>query len=410
MFSLLFRTACRGVLSSDLPKVIMGNPALLAGSIEKQFIPCYNFLKTLVDSDEDIVRILKRSPRILSCNLKVMEPNVELLGEAGIPESSISYMLIHYPHSVQMKCEKFKRSVDKAIQMGFHPSRMLFIRAVHVLCEISEQGWENRIKVYRSFGLSDSEIVSAFRSHPLCMKLSEEKITRGMEFYVNEMSWSPAKVARCPVALFYNLERRIIPRCRVIKILMEKGFVKEHSTLISFLSISDPQFLTKFVLNYKNDLPEIMDVITLDRSGRIIIAFDSISHDFCRKAYLNWSGVAVMEAELIGSSPHSIGGKADSIMVKWVDLMPEVGLYCHVTICRHEHQLLGCHAGLANVYGCNESLFTISMASGLKQKKRSHTESTPNWGSFLTGGGGAVEWGGSGREPRFGASVRRLRK
>ncbi|CAI9778493.1 unnamed protein product [Fraxinus pennsylvanica] len=260
-----------GVLSSDLPKVIMCNPALLSGSIEKQFIPCYNFLKTLVDSDEDIVRILKRSPRILSCNLKVMEPNVELLGEAGVPESFISYMLTHYPHSVQTKCDKFKRNVDKAMQMGFDPSRMLFIRAVHVLCEISEQAWENRIKVYRSFGLSDTEIVSAFRSHPLCMKLSEEKITRGMEFYVNEMSWSPAKVARCPVALFYNLERRIIPRCRVIKILIEKGFVKEYSTSISFLSISDPQFLTKFVLNYKNDLPEIMDVITLDRSRRIIV-------------------------------------------------------------------------------------------------------------------------------------------
>lgn len=260
-----------GVLSSDLPKVIMGNPALLGGSIEKQFIPCYNFLKTLVDSDEDIARILKRSPRILSCNLKVMEPNVELLGEAGVPESFISYMLIHFPHSVQMKCDKFKRSVEKTIQMGFDPSRMMFIRAVHVLCEISDQAWENKIKVYRRFGLSDTEIVSAFRSHPLCMRLSEEKITRGMEFYVNEMSWSPAIVARSPVALFYNLERRIIPRCRVIKILMDKGFVKEYSTVISFLSMTDPQFLTKFVLNYKNDLPEIMDVIMLDRSRRIIV-------------------------------------------------------------------------------------------------------------------------------------------
>ncbi|CAI9761454.1 unnamed protein product [Fraxinus pennsylvanica] len=195
-----------------------------------------------------------------------METNVELLGEAGVPESFISYMLTRYPHSLQMKCDKFKRSVNGAIEMGFDPSRMMFIRAIHVLCEMSEQAWENRIKVYRSFGLSHAEILLAFRSHPFCMKLSEEKITRGMEFYVNEMSWNPANVAQTPVALFYNMERRIIPRCRVIKMLMEKGLVKKYS-ISNFLALTDPQFLKRFVHNYKNDLPEIMDVYRAGQAG-----------------------------------------------------------------------------------------------------------------------------------------------
>lgn len=247
-----------GLSTSELPKVIMVNPALLSGSIEKQFIPCYNYLKTLVNSDEDIVRTIKRSPRIFSCNLNIMVSNVELLAQAGVPQSFISYILTRYPHSLQMKCDKFKRSVDKAIKMGFGPSRMIFIRAIYVLCEMSEQAWSSRIKVYRRFGLSDTEILSAFRSHPFFMKLSEEKIMRGMEFYVKEMSCSPANVARSPIVLFYNMEGRIIPRCRVIKMLMEKGLVKKYS-LANVLACTDEQFLKRFVHKYNNDLPEIMD-------------------------------------------------------------------------------------------------------------------------------------------------------
>ncbi|CAI9761452.1 unnamed protein product [Fraxinus pennsylvanica] len=185
--------------------------------------------------------------------------NVELLAQARVPQCSISYMLTHYPHSLQMKCDKFKSSVDKAIKMGFDCSRMQFIRATYVLCEMSEQAWENRIKVYRRFGLSDTEILLAFRSHPFFMKLSEEKIRRGMEFYVKEMSWSPANVSRSPIILFYNMERRIIPRCRVIKMLMEKGLVKKYS-LANFLSFTDQRFMKTFVHKYNKDLPDIMDV------------------------------------------------------------------------------------------------------------------------------------------------------
>lgn len=87
-----------------------------------------------------------------------------------------------------------------------------------------------------------------------------------MEFYVNEMSCNPANVAQTPVALFYNMERRIIPRCRVIKMLMEKGLVKKYS-ISNLLALTDQQFLKRFVHNYKNNLPEIMDVY---RAGRVL--------------------------------------------------------------------------------------------------------------------------------------------
>lgn len=90
------------------------------------------------------------------------------------------------------------------------------------------------------------------------MRLSVEKISRGMDFFVNEMGW--------PAALFYHLEKRIIPRCQVIKVLMQKGLVKEHQTLMSFLGTTEEQFLDKYVSKYMDVLPELRDIY---RAGMI---------------------------------------------------------------------------------------------------------------------------------------------
>ncbi|KAL2556708.1 Mitochondrial transcription termination factor family protein [Forsythia ovata] len=276
-----------GVSSDILLKIILSNHWLLQRNLENQLIPCYNFLKNLPLADKDIVGIIRRNSRILGTNVekiatnldalqrmgvpqrnsRILGTNVEkiatnldALQRTGVPQSSILYMMAHHPSLVQLNCEKLKLSIDEAISLGFNPLRMLFVQAVLVLCESSKETWENKVKVYRSFGLSDVEIKFAFRAHPFCMKLSEDKIARGMDFFVNEMRWSPGIVARRPSALFFHFEKRIVPRCRVIKVLMQKGLVKEHRTLIPFLGTTEEQFLDKFVCKYRDVFPELKDV------------------------------------------------------------------------------------------------------------------------------------------------------
>ena len=48
------------------------------------------------------------------------------------------------------------------------------------------------------------------------MLLSEEKITKAMNFFVNKMGYPSADIARHPKVIFFSLEKRIIPRCSVI--------------------------------------------------------------------------------------------------------------------------------------------------------------------------------------------------
>ena len=115
------------------------------------------------------------------------------------------------------------------------------------------------MKAYRRCGLSEDEIMLAFRNHPLCFQLSEKKIMSTVNYLVN-MGWQPAAIARVPVALFFNLERRIVPRCSVVKVLLLKGLVKKDLCLGTFLKLTERAFMDRFIIKYEKDVPQLLDV------------------------------------------------------------------------------------------------------------------------------------------------------
>ncbi|CAI9775222.1 unnamed protein product [Fraxinus pennsylvanica] len=249
-----------GVSNADIPKVIMRNPALMGRSLEKQIWPCYNFLKSLPLSGKEVVMMVNRNSRILATNVEKIAGNVQAMQQVGVPPRSISYFISRFPASVQRDNEKFRKSLDEVISMGFNPLRLMFILAVRVRCETTKPTWDYKVKVFKRFGLSGEAVMSAFRLHPGCMNVSEEKVLRVMDFFINKMKWEPIVVIRSPAVLLYNLEKRIIPRCNVITLLMQKGFLKENFPLMSFLKYSEVDFLNKFVYNYKDDLTQLVDV------------------------------------------------------------------------------------------------------------------------------------------------------
>ncbi|KAM7514931.1 hypothetical protein LguiA_004514 [Lonicera macranthoides] len=250
-----------GLSRTDLPRIVSSNPVLLGRSLANQLIPCHNFLKNLLILDENVVKMLKRDSRILLHDFEnVTGPNISSLSEIGVPKSVISFMLFWFPTTAHQNHEKFKRAVEVVIGMGFNPLRSMFVQAVQVICGTTKMTLDRKWAAYRSWGLSDDEILTAFRSHPMCMNLSEEKITRGMDFFVNKMGWEAVKVARCSAVLFYNLENRIIPRCRVIKVLISEGILKKDASLSTFLMPSENKFLQKFVNKYEDKVPKLLNV------------------------------------------------------------------------------------------------------------------------------------------------------
>lgn len=251
-----------GISSSDLARTLSSDPTLLTRSLENQIIPSYGFLKSVLLSDEKVVSALKRTTWIfLEDHSKNLIPNLELLRNVGVPHSCISLLLTHFPEAMMERREQFGEIVKEVKGMGFDPKKSTFVLAVHALCGKGNKSiWERCLEVYRSWGWSKDDIFAAFRKHPHCMMLSEKKIMKTMDFFVNKMGWPTKEIVHCPVVLFFSLERRIIPRCRALRVLLSKGLVKKDISLNTVLLPVEKCFLDRFVTKFLEDVPELLSV------------------------------------------------------------------------------------------------------------------------------------------------------
>ncbi|KAK1560763.1 hypothetical protein Q3G72_030670 [Acer saccharum] len=159
-----------------------------------------------------------------------------------------------------LNVDKFAEYVKKAIGMEFNLSSSTFVHGLQALSQISKTTWEHKIKVYRSLGWSDDEFWLAFKKHPICIKSSEKKITSVVDFLVNKMGWKPSDVARTPSVLCYIMEKRIVPRCSVIRILLLKGLVKKEFAISSVLLSTEKYFLDTFMIKYQDQVPYLLSV------------------------------------------------------------------------------------------------------------------------------------------------------
>ncbi|XP_059439092.1 transcription termination factor MTERF2, chloroplastic-like [Corylus avellana] len=250
-----------GVSSSDLPGILSSNPMLLARSLEKQLIPSYDFLKSVVLVNEKVLTALRRSARAFQFNVTTnMAPNVALLRQLGVPQSTISYLVSNYPSQAFTKHTRFAEVVQQVIDMGFNRLKMVFVVAIQVLLKMSKQRFESKLEFYMRWGWSKDMALSAFKRYPICMLLSEEKIMKAMDFLVIKMGSPSADIARTPSVMSYSLEKRIMPRFSVIHILQAKGLVKNDLSSGSIIIPSERCFVEKFLIKFQDDVPELLNV------------------------------------------------------------------------------------------------------------------------------------------------------
>ncbi|KAK2975734.1 hypothetical protein RJ640_002795 [Escallonia rubra] len=206
---------------------IASNPRMLKNGLHNRIVPMCNFLKSMLLSDREVVSIMK----LLRWNLHdvhiTFAPNVELLKQVGVPHPLISAFVSRNPDILLQETSKFDQCVKKLLKMGFDPSKWAFVKALLAILGMSESTWEHKQEVYKRWGWSDHEISVAFKNYPTCMALSENKIMSVMGFLVNEMGFQSTAISRIAGVLLYSLEKRIIPRCSVLRVLQLNGLLKK---------------------------------------------------------------------------------------------------------------------------------------------------------------------------------------
>ncbi|KAI3757419.1 hypothetical protein L6452_04956 [Arctium lappa] len=192
-----------GLSGSALEKLFKPSPNFSSN----RFVANVNYLRKLLDNDEKVIKVIHKSWWLLSKNFaQKLSANLLVLKKYGL--SNVASM--------------------------------------------TKSKLEMKFGIYRSFEWSDSEIVTMVRALPFCLRRSEAKLRTTLNFFMNELGYSAAYLATHPKMLVYSLEKRVMPRNKVLEILKEKKLLKSNISLCSVVALSEVKFVKDFVLPYHN--------------------------------------------------------------------------------------------------------------------------------------------------------------
>lgn len=245
-----------GFSHQQVVDVLLNNPVvLLNSSLERKIVPFFTSIKTILPNNADITQFLKHANNLSTA---VWLANIETLRSNGVPESIVRKMFTLFTSCISRNPSRFAKAVEKTMDMGFKPSKVSsFVHAVGVLSYMKESTWERKVMLYKSLGWSREDTLLVFKRNPLCLGISDKHIKNKMNFFTQKMGYSPKHLISVPLLLRFSLEKRIIPRCSVMSLLMAKGLINTIS--LYNLKIPTVKFLGKFVDKYKDQVPEVVE-------------------------------------------------------------------------------------------------------------------------------------------------------
>ena len=111
----------------------------------------------------------------------------------------------------------------------------------------------------RTLGCSESEVSIAVSKMPQILGLSDVTLLRKIEFLVNEAAMEPQYIVQRPILLAFSLEKRLVPRHHVMKVLQEKGLLNSNMNLFSLAHLTEEAFKSKFIDSHKDSVPGLAD-------------------------------------------------------------------------------------------------------------------------------------------------------
>ncbi|RZR98264.1 hypothetical protein BHM03_00027581 [Ensete ventricosum] len=251
-----------GLSESDIVDAILKNDAILRLDVHRSIVPRLEMWDSLLGSRELVLKHLKKSPWFFGFSVeKTMHPNLKFLrDECGIPEERVSLVLRTNPSFMLRKPESFRALVVRADELGIPRHSQMFITILKYLHRVSKERVTAKVDLLRSFGWSESEFFSAVKQSPRFLCLSLELLRKKMEFLINEVGYLPSFIAGHSYLLKFSLEKRVIPRFCIFEMLNTKGLWTRRDKFAHFVQVSDKKFMKKFVLPYKEKVPELLDV------------------------------------------------------------------------------------------------------------------------------------------------------
>ncbi|KAJ1260044.1 hypothetical protein BS78_10G201900 [Paspalum vaginatum] len=242
------------------PRKLAATPSVFMRSLDKHLVPCIQFFRGVIGSDEDVCAAISRAPRALRLgNLeKTMRPVVDTLRRLGLTDKSISKLLVMEMGVLTLSPDRVSQIFEDLRELGLGVMETGFVYGISTFCRLSRETCLRKLALYRSFGMSEDELRKALKTQPAILHGSSETIKKKLQFFQDELKLEPSDVIGKPVLMTYSLEKCILPRCAVLSVLMREGKIDPNINLRAALIGSADVFSKRFVLRYAHDVPDVV--------------------------------------------------------------------------------------------------------------------------------------------------------
>ncbi|BAT80246.1 hypothetical protein LR48_Vigan468s006800 [Vigna angularis] len=244
----------KGASASDIVRLVNRCPRILVSSLKNNVIPSFELVRRFLQSDQKTIDCVFCSRPFLRYN--VGSQNVDMLLDVGVKDSGIGYLFRGRP-SIFLSTN-LREVIDEVKEMGFDPSKITFVIALHAKWVLSKSRWDAKVDAFKMWGWSEEMVFDSFRKHPLLMLVSKDKINEIMRFWVVELGWDPLALAKMPNIFGFSLERRIVPRGLVVRYLIAKGLREKSANLYTPFGVSEELFLKSFVMRFKEESSQLL--------------------------------------------------------------------------------------------------------------------------------------------------------
>jgi mTERF domain-containing protein len=210
---------------------------------------------------------VKRNMHLLSTSIeKLIKPNIALFRQRGVRD--FAQLCSYNPWVLTFNPERLKEILLRAEQLGVPPTSRMFRHAVSVTAGVSKEKVAAKLEFFkRTLGCSESQVSTAVSKMPSILGLSDEILLLKIKFLVNEAAMEPRDIVERPVLLAYSLEKRLVPRHYVTKVLREKGLLNSNMSFSSFAVIGEKTFKSKFIDCHKDSVPGLADAYAAAHAG-----------------------------------------------------------------------------------------------------------------------------------------------
>ncbi|XP_054820666.1 uncharacterized protein LOC129319594 [Prosopis cineraria] len=211
-----------GFRGSELGELLSSNPILLTCSLNNTLVPSVEATKKIVNEEKDLIKLLRRNANwIIPYHRKILR-NAAFFQSCGIVGSQLSYLCIQHARLFVMRDSVLRNYVSRAVNMGFCINSRMLVRAVVVISGLSFDTFNRKLESIQSCGFSKQETVQMFRKAPTLLQRSEKNLKVKIQVCLDKIMLPKSMLVKNPVILTLSMEKRVIPRWRVLQLLISR--------------------------------------------------------------------------------------------------------------------------------------------------------------------------------------------